>query len=93
MVIRSHIEQVRFQCYVDGLPARKGETKWSRENHTVECDHDNRMFACDNIIIITQIRPEDAGEYTCTLTGNDSTSNSFTAKIFGIQFVIMSLLP
>lgn len=83
MVIRHGIEQVRFQCYVDGLPARKGETKWMRDSQVVECDYNHRVFACDNIIIITHFRMRDSGEYTCRMTENNSTGNFIVAKIFG----------
>lgn len=83
MVIRDGIDQVRFQCYVDGLPARKGETVWMRDNRIVQCNYVNRVFACYNIIIITNVRLEDAGEYTCMAVGDKARSSFCTANIYG----------
>lgn len=83
MVVRCNLEQVRFQCYVDGVPARKGQTEWMRDGHVVECNPTNRVFACYNIIIITQVRAEDVGDYTCRLIGNNSLDMIYTSRIIG----------
>jgi hypothetical protein len=45
-----------------------------RNNYTIECDTRDRVSACENIVIITHFRPEDAGDYTCCRT----TATTFT---------------
>ena len=55
MTLSQEITQVRFQCYINGQPARDGQTLWMRDEFSVPCNKSNRVFACGNIIIITKV--------------------------------------
>lgn len=73
MTFNKKITQIRFQCYVDFQPAKDGQTTWIRNGVSVPCIKSNRVFACQNILIITSARFEDAGKYLCLLSSDNST--------------------
>jgi hypothetical protein len=81
IVLNRKIGQVRFQCYIDGYPAKEGETSWTREDEVIDCNITKRVFSCINILIITGVSPEDAGQYKCILKRN--TSSFFTVSVLG----------
>jgi hypothetical protein len=81
IVLNRKIDQIRFQCYTDGYAAKQGKTSWTREDEVIGCNTTKRVFSCVNILIITGVSPEDAGQYKCILKRN--TSSFFTVSVFG----------
>jgi hypothetical protein len=81
MVLSTFIDQVRFQCYANGQPAKHGQTVWTRGDEIVPCNTSNRVFACVNIIVITHVSAQDAGKYKCL--SKDNHLNSYTVSILG----------
>ena len=79
MTLFKQITQIRFQCYIDGQPAREGQTLWMRDELSVPCNMSNRVFACGNIIIITKVSKQDAGKYKCV--NQDGTF--FVVAVYG----------
>lgn len=97
MVLSTFIDQVRFQCYANGQPAKHGQTVWTRGDEIVPCNTSNRVFACVNIIVITHVSAQDAGKYKCL--SKDNHLNSYTvsilvpAKIDGVSNKIVTVSP
>lgn len=81
MVLAEHIDQVRFQCYVDGQPAKPGQTMWVRKGSVISCDINRRVLACVNILIIARVTAQDVGQYSCIST--DNYWNSYTVSVIG----------
>lgn len=73
MTLYQQITQIRFQCYVDSRPAKDGQIFWTRNGVTVPCIKTHRVFACENILIITKANVEDAGRYRCFLRADNNT--------------------
>ena len=85
VVLLSHIDHIRFQCYANGLPAKEGQTMWTREDEVVPCNTSKRVFACVNTLIITYALPQDGGQYKCI--SKDNNRNFYTASVLGSQRV------
>ena len=81
MTLYPRITQIGFQCYVDTRPAKDGQIFWTRNGLSLSCNKTNRVFACQNILLITKAVFEDAGKYICIL--NDNSSIYYTVAVVG----------
>ena len=55
----------------------------------MSCIKTNRVFACQNILIITKADVEDAGKYRCILSDNNSTY--YTVAVIGIDIYLYTV--
>ena len=90
ITLTRNIEQVRFQCYINGRPAQEGQTMWMRGNRRIFCAKTNRIFACSNILIIQHVTVRDSGYYKCVSSSNNRSfyQASVMGRIFRKIFII-----
>ncbi|XP_062511431.1 hemicentin-1-like isoform X2 [Corticium candelabrum] len=73
LTLSENINQVRFQCYINGRPAQEGQTRWIRDGRRIYCVKSNRIFACGNILIIQHVSVRDSGHYRCVSSSNNQS--------------------
>ena len=73
LTLSENINQVRFQCYMNGRPAQEGQTMWIRDGRRIYCVKTIRIFACGNILIIQHVTVKDSGYYRCVSSSNNQS--------------------
>ena len=87
ITLSPYITDIYFQCYVNRLTARYGQTLWVRFGLTVSCNKTERVFACGNVLFIKQLVVDDAGKYRCVLNGSEATFK--TVAVFGTKNILV----
>ena len=88
MILYPQVTHIRFQCYVDNQPAKKGQVLWTRNGLSLSCIKTDLVFACENTLIITRATVKEVGKYRCVLS--DRNSSFYTAAVVGIDIYMHS---